>query len=875
MVEGNPSHRAHTGSTSAPEPRGSRDLPPPKAPGAQCHRCPLRVVGRFVPSSGPERAEVAFVGEAPGGYEVARGEPFVGASGKLLNIVLDHHGINRPDVFLTNACLCRPPENMKPPKEAIAACKPRLMREIRQRGVETIVTMGNSANAAILGKATGITKLRVGPPKQAELQLPNGGVRQLKIVPTIHPAACLRNADSFPSLVTDVAKVFGLSGTFIPPDYRVVDNLDEALAAISWLEESIRDSTDGSGSKRLVVDIEVDVEKDFSFEHPDKYALLCVGIGYSPTGVIVFGERGLEDRTVRDYLGRLLERATVGGQNLKFDLRSLRYQLPQTTIRVRRKVRSSDGNRTSGIEGTDVQLARRLLTGEDTMLIHYVLDERTGHHSLDEMGMELLGAPDWKDDIKKYKKPGQGYGVIPRDVLYKYNAYDVCTTYQLLDLEEAQIDRMPPERRESTRNLIAFLNRASNLLMHVETAGMFVDVEYMDKLTHEYTNELEDIEENLNIIVMNATKNRILEINPRSPKQIKEFLNSINVRVASTDEENMEALIAREIRNGHRGSSVHRFARTLLQHRGKQKEFGTYVQGTRRRLYRGRLHPTFLLHSTTTGRLSCRNPNLQNVPRGSRLRNLFVASSDNHTLIQADYSQAELRVLTYLSQDEYLRNIFLDPSRDIFNEIMNDMFGVDYMKQLSPEDKKNLRAAIKALVYGVSYGRTAHGVAKDRKLGLSIAKAQEFMDGFFDLIPGVVEFQSQVKRRIRSGADLVTPKPFERRRRFHLITKENEQDVMNEGLAFLPQSTASDICLQAAVWLSEGYLHNPDSSWYGKADIVNLVHDAIILETEKWHSESVTALMQHLMQESAKTVVGDYVPFETEATSARSWGELG
>jgi DNA polymerase-1 len=205
---------------------------------------------------------------------------------------------------------------------------------------------------------------------------------------------------------------------------------------------------------------------------------------------------------------------------------------------------------------------------------------------------------------------------------------------------------------------------------------------------------------------------------------------------------------------------------------------------------------------------------------------------------------------------------------------MIDILGEAKVNRMSKEEKKDFRAAIKALVYGVSYGRTAHGVAKDEKLKLTIDAAQRIMDAFFELIPGVVRHQAETKHRIRSGADLITPVPFQRHRRFHLITRENEQDVMNEGLAFLPQSTASDICLQAMVWLSEGYLYNPESSWFGRAQVVNIVHDAIIVEAKKADAEPVTKLMEHLMLESSKTVVGDYVPFAVESNSGRSWGDL-
>ena len=107
-----------------------------KHPLAKCEECPLQVGGKLVSSEGPEKASIAFVGEAPGIQE-ARGErQFVGPSGKLLNLVLRHHNIDRDEVFLSNATLCRPNDGSAPTKSAISACRPRLLGELEDRGVE-------------------------------------------------------------------------------------------------------------------------------------------------------------------------------------------------------------------------------------------------------------------------------------------------------------------------------------------------------------------------------------------------------------------------------------------------------------------------------------------------------------------------------------------------------------------------------------------------------------------------------------------------------------------------------------------------------------------------------------------------------------------
>lgn len=169
---------------------------------ADCDSCPLNTPqSGFVESDGPLDAEVVMVGEAPGWKEERTGKPFVGPSGELINQVLRHHGIDRSKVFVTNVVLCRPPENRTPTKKEIACCAPRLEHEIKLRSPKAILALGNTAGGAIMGHAIKITAFRAGPAKESKLY---PGV---KVIPSFHPANCLRSADSFPSLVADIGKV--------------------------------------------------------------------------------------------------------------------------------------------------------------------------------------------------------------------------------------------------------------------------------------------------------------------------------------------------------------------------------------------------------------------------------------------------------------------------------------------------------------------------------------------------------------------------------------------------------------------------------------------------------------------------------------------
>lgn len=805
--------------------------------GAKCDECPLRVGGKFVPSVGPDHSDVAFVGEAPGTQEALRGQPFVGPSGKLLQLVNDRYGIEREKVFLTNACLCRPADGTNPPKAAIASCRPRLLHELEQQGSSTVVALGNSAALSLLG-VEGVTKLRIGPGKSSPYQALEG----VRIIPTVHPAACLRQSDMFPSLITDIGKVVTANEPWSKPHYEVLDDPVDAIEFLAKLKARAGD---------VVVDIEVDIDKDNSFDHPDRYGLLCVGFCYEKGRAFVIGESACANDDVLDALADALTASRIIAQNGKFDLAGLYPQIGSQQLFF------------------------------DTMIASYVLDERPAIHGLKQMSVELLGAPQYDEEIKKYVGPKDGYGVIPRDLLYEYNAYDVTCTYDLYELFSKRLDASrnrraierwielyPDTKFKSLRDVHDFLVEASNELMFVELNGIAVDRSYAKELTIQYTTSLEKIEAEINQILVEANYQKI---NPRSPAQVKVALLHFRCKVDSTNEDTLKLILEKldggRNENGElstRQDSLYRFVETLLVHRREAKMFSTYVKGTVKRLYRGRVYPTFLVHGTTTGRLACRNPNLQNVPRESAIKQLFIPSRPENDFVQADFKQAELRVLTWLAKDEYFRTILNDPRRDIFDELTPILYPkLPNKDQVPPELWKETRIRVKAFVYGLGYGRTEYSIALEYKLPVN--EAVKVKDRFFNAIPSIVQWQKEVKERVYQGEDLVSP--FGRHRRFHLITKDNWKKIQNEALAFLPSSTSSDICLRAMI-------HARRELRGTGAYVRNIVHDSLLVDSPKDMSKDVAVLLDRLMVESAYELVGDYVKFSTDCKIGPHWGAV-
>lgn len=751
-------------------------------PDAQCEKCPLyKGYSAYAPGVGPKDAKVVMVGEAPGYYEAEKGEPFVGISGKLLNIVLDHHNIDRQEVRLTNAVLCRPRKNANPNAAALAACKPRLKRELAE--AETIVALGKVAADAIEGTPGKITQRRVGP---ASL-LPTGQ----RFVATVHPAATLRQPDMFPFLVNDMGKVMSQTTTgWEEPTYVVYDTPKEC---IDFLIEALN-----SRYEVFALDIEVGVDKDDSFTHPRD--LLCIGLSYKANTAVVLGERGLRHARVWKLMGQLVKNKKILCHNGKFDLQVLH----------------------------NLMMIEEPALDFDTMLASYCLDERPGTHGLKYLAKEELGAPAYDDELKRYIGPKDSFADVPRPALYKYNAYDAALTFNLWTILEERMEK------EGLRGLHDYLVRASNELSWVESGGLKVDKEYLDTIAQEYTSKIEQLDEALRPWVGN----------PRSPQQVKATLAEFGHNVTTTNEQMLRELLERAT------GDLRKFLELMLESRRTGKLYGTYIKGTRKRLHQGRVYPTLLLHGTTTGRLACRNPNLQNVPRESTIRRLFVPA-EGHTFVQGDYKAAELRVVATEARDPYLRSVFAE-GRDLHSEVAERFFGADFTK--------DQRVRAKAVVFGLMYGREAFSLAQEFKI--SPEEAQGYISDFFAMVPATARWRKSISQSVlKENKTLQTA--FDRQRRFWLITRENKHDVEKEALAFIPQSTASDITLSALVRLRQAGL------------VVRIpVHDSILVECRHDQANDVAQYMREIMEETAREQYTDFVPFVAETEQGKSWGDL-
>lgn len=820
-----------------------------KYPGANCLECPLAKGMYYEQPTAATHRKYLFIGSGP----TTANEGFHGGflhgtdAGSLLRKVCHFQAIPVDDVAYTTSVRCTGMSDLslRDKKKAVSCCNNGLFDVIDRVDPVAVVTLGTEAALAV-GQTAGVVAARQGPPKFSE-------ATQTPVVHTVSPWACLNTENQFQFLVTDVGKLVHPAPVFEEPIYKVVTDESTALATLDgWLFSDIgmcAECTDNDedycihrGMKHSVVlDIEVGMEKDISFEHPERYDMLCIGVSFDNSKVFVFAEGALT-KEFYNRLGELCFYSEVVAHNGKFDLAGLR------------------------------PLCGKIDLNFDTMLASYVFDERTGVHGLKYLAQEYLGAPPYDNELDEFvSKTKKDFTKIPKDLLYRYNAYDIHCTRLLYEMYKVKF-KGSPKLHDTFKMLI----NASNMLQNVEHSGMAIDEGYLNELDETMQIWLKESLSLVSRLVVDSIGplDPKLGYNPNSPMQTKKFLELSGISVPNTAKDTLTEVVSRIDEIGPEAPESLLVAKDVIQELAKYKEekklHGTYISGTKERLYKGRVHPTYLIHGTTTGRLSARNPNTQNISSRPEIKRLFVSSEPGRSIVHADYSQAELRILSFLAEDKFFRNVFLDPSRDLFDELIVEIFPKAVKGSTEEElfEWKMKRRIIKTIVYGLNYGRTKYGVANGLKI--EVEEADSILQKFFSTIPEIVQFQEWVKNEVREGRDLVTP--FGRHRRYSLITRQNEKKVMNEALAFLPQSTASDCTLVSAIRINSMF----DLEWSSKdrPRIINLVHDDIIAECDDADIDDVEKIIANTMVEVAESVVSGYVPFAVDAGHAKDWGSL-
>ncbi len=389
---------------------------------------------------------------------------------------------------------------------------------------------------------------------------------------------------------------------------------------------------------------------------------------------------------------------------------------------------------------------------------------------------------------------------------------------------------------------------ASEFLSRVESNGIWVDLEKVEDNAKRLTGEIDDLQAQITEVCG-------FPLNPNSPAQVKQALYDIfklpNRFGGSTDKDTLKKLPQIPLV-------------VLLQaYRKIRKQYGTYVKSIYKHLSaEGRIHPTFLLHGTVTGRLASRNPNLQNIPRDSTIRAQFAAPP-GFVLLECDLSQAELRSLACLSGDPGLVEVYVS-GKDLHAEVVAAVFGVEYTNPKHPEYKEK-RTLAKNINFGIVYGITPAGLRD--QTGYSLDACTEMINAWYRRFPVAADFINKCRQTPSKMQTMYTN--FGRQKRVGMVTRENLYGLQNEAANFFHQSTASDITLMTATRI------NPQLESMGVL-VVNLIHDAILMQVPD-DETLVHEAAKFVTSEMAKTPLLwnlKRVPFVSDATVGRWWGHL-
>lgn len=489
---------------------------------------------------------------------------------------------------------------------------------------------------------------------------------------------------------------------------------------------------------------------------------------------------------------------------------------------------------------------------EDTLLMHFVLDNLAGEHGLKPLARRWLRAEDWDSDAKSYLKGGAYFENIPREKLYKYNLMDTVYTFKLYEYF------LPLLKNSGKYDYYRYRIRVTKVLNDVQMNGVAVSLEALDELEEKYKRQCD---ENLAILRQHAGE----DFNPQSPKQIKDYFKAKGVSSPSFDSDHLKKL--------RREGKETEFIDALLAYRYAAKVIGSFIANVRRKVGEdGRIHPYYLPHGAKTGRLSAKGPAIQTMGRDSGIKRALVAAP-GCKIISCDYSQAELRTVAELADDEAMIAAFQPGAPDFFDDLMTKIWQEEFptieayeaFKHEHPKTAKNRRALVKSCVYGLNYGRGVPAIAT--ALEQPIEAAQHVVDQYLGSYPGLRDWQKRVKHSVgRKKED------NERKTKFGLtfnplfVSDNNYNSTQNEALAFVPQSTANDICLNAAIKINE------QVGQYG-AKLIGLVHDATYVECPEETIEECSKMMEYEMAKAA-TIVFNRVPFAAEAEVGNNWEEV-
>ena len=512
----------------------------------------------------------------------------------------------------------------------------------------------------------------------------------------------------------------------------------------------------------------------------------------------------------------------------------------------------------------DLQILKRLditlAPIDDTMLMSYVLDAGRGSHGMDALANTHLGhnCISFKDVAGSGKK-AITFDRVPLDKATPYAAEDADITHRLWQLLKPRLaaEKMTTVYETLERQLVP-------VLVQMEHTGIKVDRDILFRLSGTFAQKMAVYEAEIYELAGRT-------FNIASPKQLGELLfgemELPGGKKTKTGAYSTGAGVLEDLANNENvPEQAQNLVRRVLDWRGLAKLKSTYTDAlpTFINPTTKRIHTSYAMASTSTGRLASSDPNLQNIPirtkEGRLIRTAFIANK-GCKLVSADYSQVELRVLAHMADIGPLKQAFLD-GLDIHAMTASEMFDVP-LDEMTPE----VRRRAKAINFGIIYGISAFGLAN--QLSISRSEASDYIKTYFKRFPGIRTYMEETKEFAREKGYVETI--FGRRIHFAEMSAKNAQRrAFSERAAINApiQGSAADIIRRAMIHMPQALVDAKLS-----AKMLLQVHDELIFEVQDGEVEKTISRVTKIMETACEPVLQLAVPLKVDAMAADNWDE--
>ncbi|MBS0605040.1 MAG: DNA polymerase I [Verrucomicrobia bacterium] len=575
--------------------------------------------------------------------------------------------------------------------------------------------------------------------------------------------------------------------------------------------------------ERLMMEKEICVDTETTNVRPMLASLVGVGLATHPGKAWYIPLNGKVGRKkVLSLLKPLLENPAIGfiGHNIKYDLHVLLNE---------------------GISLKNICF--------DTILASYLISPQTQRHNLDELSLEKFSKVKIpiEDLIGKGKKQIT-MDAVPLDKIATYCCEDVDYTLRLKKLFEKQLEKLDltPLFEQIELPLV-------HILAHMERNGIFVDVKKLEKMSEELKEKLHKLEQRIYDLAGE-------KFNLNSPKQLSAILFE-KMGIKPPKKTTTGFSTAAEVLETLKEESP--IVQEILEYRTLEKLRSTYVDALPEQINPSthRIHCTFNQSVAATGRLSCQDPNLQNIPvraeEGKKIREAFKPQKHGYSFVAADYSQIELRLLAHLSEDPALLKAFRE-GEDIHTYTASLVFDVP-LKEVTSQ----MRYQAKTVNFGIIYGQQAFGLSQ--QLGIGFKEAEEFIKTYFDRYKKVKDFLHFCKESVRKTGRAVTLTG--RQRPIPEIHSNNpniraaaERLAINTPL----QGTAADLIKMAMIQVDAFLRKHPDLGL-----MILQIHDELLFETPDDEAKKLAHQVKSIME----GIFDLEVPLIVDISIGKNWGE--